>query len=80
MFIYGKFSKDSLVDEREYEMHILYAINIANLGIVFQNLGMSRAIIVGLWKTAFKLAKCVFVEDQEGYAKNACKKYIIIAK
>lgn len=46
-------------------MHIPYAVNITGLGTAFENQGMFRTIIVGLWRNALKSARCVFFENQE---------------
>lgn len=46
-------------------MNIPYAVNVTGLGTAFQKQGMFRAVIVGLWRTALKSAKCVFFENKE---------------
>lgn len=44
---------------------IPYAVNITGLGTAFQKEGILRTVIVKLWRTALKSAKCVFFENEE---------------
>ena len=46
-------------------MKIPYAVNITGLGTAFEKAGFFREIIVRLWKTALRSAKCVFFENEE---------------
>lgn len=44
---------------------IPYAVNITGLGTAFQRKRLFQKMIVRLWKTALKSAKCVFFENEE---------------
>lgn len=55
--IYGGFASRML--------KVPYAVNITGLGTAFQNEGMLKKLVIGMYKVALKKAKVVFFENSE---------------